>query len=170
MKPQNDPIDDSTRDDIQKVLSKYYKNDLKVLKELEDSLNDPEYVKQFNEYIKNHSDKQKVKDQAKLNEIRDALNNADVSDKKEETSMADDTKTAEQVATDSAFKKTANSFDSAHLTDILWSASIKHPYITLGIISGALMLGGIKLTERIVSRGVHMGNMKTLKTVYRMTH
>ncbi len=174
MGSQNYRIDDNTKDDIRKVLSEYYKNDSEVIKQIDDILNDPEYDKKHNEYIKNHSDEPKSKVSGSVNEVHNVINNADISSKKEETDMADETKTTEQttdrVKTDGATKKIVNPFNREHLADILWDASTKHPFVTIGLISGVLMLGGIKLTEHVISRGVHMGNMKTLKTVYRMTH
>ena len=174
MDSQNDRIDDNTKDDIRKVLSEYYKNDSDVIKQIEDILNYPEYDKKYKEYIKNHSDELKSKVPGSVNEVRNVLNNADISNKKEETDMADETKTTEQttdqVKNDTTSKKIVNPFNREHLADILWDASIKHPFITLGLISGVCMIGGIKLTEHVISRGVHMGNMKTLKSIYRMTH
>lgn len=126
-----------------------------IVKQIDDILNDPECDK-------------------KLDKLYKVLNNADMSNKKDEADMTDDTKTTEQtndqVKADSTSKKTINPFGRERLADILWNASTKHPFITLGLISGALMLGGFKLTEYVVSRGVYTGNMKTLKTIYRMTH
>lgn len=167
MDSQNNRIDGDTLDDIQKVLSKYYEYDPKVVKQIEDILNDPEYNKK-------HFDKQKAKVPGSVNEVRNVLNNTDISNGKEETDMNDKAKTTEQTTdqnkVDSTTKKTANPFAREHLADILWDASVKHPFVTIGLISGALMLGGIKLTEHVISRGVYAGNMKTLKTIYRMTH
>ena len=140
MDSQNDHIDDNTRDNI---------------------LNNPELNKKCDKYIKYRSDEQKsedwVEDWAKVKEKLNALHNANISNKKEETNMADENKT------------TVNSSDYTHLADILWDESTKHPLVTIGLISVALILGGTKLTEHIISRGVYIGNMRTLKTIYRMT-
>lgn len=167
MDSDDNHIDNDTRDNVRKILSNYYKNDPKTIKQIDDILNDPEYDKKRSNEIR-------AKVPGSVNEVRNVLTNADISSKKEETNMADETKTTEQttdqVKTDNTSNKTANPFNRERIADILWDASTKHPFITLGLISGALMFGGIKLTEHVISRGVHMGNMKTIKTIYRMTH
>ena len=159
---------------VRKSLSEYRDIDPEVVKQINDILNDPDFDKKRSEYIKNRSDEKKAKDQASLDEVHNFLNNNDISNEKVKSDMAYETETTEQttnqVNTDSASKKTTNPFDRERLADILWDASTKHPFITLGLISGVLMFGGIKLTEHVISRGVHMGNMKTFKTIYRMTH
>lgn len=138
-------LNDNTRDNIRNALLKSYENDPNTIKQIDDICNNIEYDKLCNEYIK-----------------------------KGKIDMTDETKTTEQttdqIETDDTTKKTVNPFDYEHLADILWNASIKHPFIAFGLVSGVLMLGGIKLTKHIISCGVYMGNMKTLKTIYHITH
>lgn len=144
MDPQN-PNDklNEKKDDMLKVfsevLSDYYCNDPEMIKQIDDVLNNPEYAETIKEPV-------------------NTITDIDISKKEEVNNMVDET----------TEKKPVNPFDREHIADTLWNAAIKHPLATIGLTSAILIFGGIKVTEHVISRGVYLGNMKTLKNAYRM--
>lgn len=140
MDPQN-PNDklNEKKYDTRKVFSDYCCNDPKMIKQIDDVLNNHEYTEKIEEPVSTIAD-------------------IDISKKEEVNNMVDET----------TEKKPVNPFDREHIADTLWNAAIKHPLATIGLTSAILIFGGIKVTEHVISHGVYLGNMKTLKNAYHM--